>query len=309
MINYTFIIPHHNIPDLLNRCVESIPQRDDIQIVVVDDKSDGDKMPQISRPDVEIYYINKEESRGAGHARNIGLSHANGKWLIFADSDDFFENGFIDVIDKFLYDESEVIYFNIKSCDCYNTDIIIQDKRLSRFEQYEKTHDNSFFRLAFAEPWSKMVLRDFVVNNKILFQETRAHNDLLFGVKVGVLAKKIKTINIPIYWYVHRSGSTGRSLGNEPYEKVRDRVLAWNEVQNFLIQNGLEPSIYLPVKPCLKVFRHDFFTYCKLILFMKENNMKYLSVIYLTIKYSISILFGGTGPGFAEFVNLERLKQ
>ena len=31
-INYSFIIPHRNCPDLLNRCLASIPQREDIQI-------------------------------------------------------------------------------------------------------------------------------------------------------------------------------------------------------------------------------------------------------------------------------------
>lgn len=39
MIKYSIIIPHHNVPTLLERCVNSIPQRDDIQIIVVDDNS------------------------------------------------------------------------------------------------------------------------------------------------------------------------------------------------------------------------------------------------------------------------------
>ena len=38
-ITYTFIIPHHNCPELLDRCLTSIPQRDDIQVIVVDDNS------------------------------------------------------------------------------------------------------------------------------------------------------------------------------------------------------------------------------------------------------------------------------
>lgn len=37
--NYSFIIPHHNSPDLLNRYLKSIPQREDIEIIVVDDNS------------------------------------------------------------------------------------------------------------------------------------------------------------------------------------------------------------------------------------------------------------------------------
>ena len=33
MINYSIIIPHKNIPDLLQRCLDSIPRREDVQII------------------------------------------------------------------------------------------------------------------------------------------------------------------------------------------------------------------------------------------------------------------------------------
>ena len=39
IIKYSIIIPHKNSPDLLKRCLESIPDRTDIQVVVVDDNS------------------------------------------------------------------------------------------------------------------------------------------------------------------------------------------------------------------------------------------------------------------------------
>jgi glycosyltransferase involved in cell wall biosynthesis len=54
MINYSFIIPHHNSPKLLERCLNSIPQRDDIEIIVVDDNSDKEKKAYSDRRDVRI---------------------------------------------------------------------------------------------------------------------------------------------------------------------------------------------------------------------------------------------------------------
>jgi glycosyltransferase involved in cell wall biosynthesis len=47
MYNYSFIIPHKNCPDLLQRCVDSIPDRDDVQVIVVDDNSDEGKKPAL----------------------------------------------------------------------------------------------------------------------------------------------------------------------------------------------------------------------------------------------------------------------
>lgn len=88
-ISFSFIIPHKNCPDLLQRCVDSIPDRDDVQIIVVDDNSDDEKKPAIYRRDVEIVLLDAEHSKGAGRARNEGLKHAKGKWLLFADADDY----------------------------------------------------------------------------------------------------------------------------------------------------------------------------------------------------------------------------
>ena len=38
-MNYSVIIPHKNVPKLLARCVNSIPVRDDIEVIVIDDCS------------------------------------------------------------------------------------------------------------------------------------------------------------------------------------------------------------------------------------------------------------------------------
>ena len=87
-INFSIIIPHRNIHTLLQRCIDSIPARDDVQIIIVDDNSDPnivdfDNFPGKNNPQVEIYLT--KEGKGAGYARNVGLDHAKGKWLLFAD--------------------------------------------------------------------------------------------------------------------------------------------------------------------------------------------------------------------------------
>ena len=43
MLYYSIVIPHKNAQDLLKYCLDSIPIRDDIQVIVVDDNSDADK--------------------------------------------------------------------------------------------------------------------------------------------------------------------------------------------------------------------------------------------------------------------------
>lgn len=209
-ITYTFIIPHHNCPDLLDKCLSSIPQRDDIQIIVVDDNSDADKKPiECGRPEVEYIYIDKKDTKGAGKARNIGLSKAKGKWLLFADADDKYINNFINTLDEYKNSDLDILYFNSDYIDSI-TDEIIPDseynKMISNYNDSLKYLD----RIKFCNypPWNKMFLREFVLKNNICFEEVPNGNDILFSVLAGYYAKKIHIDKRVVYLYYRHTNST-----------------------------------------------------------------------------------------------------
>ena len=300
MINYSIIIPHYNIPDLLARCLRSIPERDDIQVIVVDDNSPNQEsylstIPELSRKNVE-FYPNKD-GLGAGHARNVGLSHAVGKWLVFSDSDDFFVDDFPEILDEYVNDDHDVIYFNIKSCDCYDTSKVFPDGNKNHiFNKYYETGNDVYFRVCYTEPWGRIIRRSVVVDNAIQFQETKAHNDLLFAVKVGLSAKNVLIVDKPLYWYVIREGSLGHQKKAEPFAKVCDRMLAWNSTQQYLRENGIKTKFFLPTWPLVKASKRDRGMYFKLLGFASKNSISPISLILGTIQYSlwkVCPLFGG----------------
>ena len=108
--NFTIIIPHRNTPKLLKRLIDSIPERDDLEVIIVDDCSDADivdfeHFPGKDRNNCKC--ILNQECHGAGYTRNCALSLAEGKWVLFADSDDFFNLGF----DAFLDDYEDKIKY------------------------------------------------------------------------------------------------------------------------------------------------------------------------------------------------------
>ena len=296
-INYSIIIPHYNIPDLLGRCLRSIPERRDIQVIVVDDNSNNNEnyysiVPELQRDNVEFYVT--YDGLGAGHARNIGLSHALGKWIIFADSDDFFSTGFSDILDHYIDNPSDVIYFNVKKCECYNTSNILENSVDTLFKTYEDTGDDRYFRLGYLEPWGKFYKHQFLKENAIDFQEVKANNDLLFSIKVGVMAHSISIVNKVLYWYVIREGSLFHQK-SESFEKISDRVRAWNASQLFLDSNGIKTSFYLPVLPCIKLFKNDWAMLLKILSFMKSEKIKYLNVVYEIIRHYVVKIVTGKG--------------
>lgn len=205
MINISIIIPTKNSPLLLERCLKSIPIRRDIEVIVVDDNSDSSKVdfknyPGLNRPYTQVYLT--KEGKGAGYARNVGMSHAIGKWLLFADSDDFYNQGAFEELSKYIDSSVDVIYFNVNSID---TNTFKPSNRDKNFQKYidlylvgkDKNGDNIKFRKW--EPWNKMIRRDFVKFHNITFDEIPRCNDMTFSLLVGLYAKQIEVIDTKIY--------------------------------------------------------------------------------------------------------------
>ncbi|HCE47407.1 MAG TPA: glycosyltransferase family 2 protein, partial [Prevotellaceae bacterium] len=72
---YSVIIPHYNSPDVLTRCLASIPDCENIQVIVIDDNSspiivDFDHFPGCERTFITLLF--NKNNKGAGHARNLG---------------------------------------------------------------------------------------------------------------------------------------------------------------------------------------------------------------------------------------------
>lgn len=210
-ITYSFVIPHHNTPDLLQRLINSIPQREDIEIIVVDDNSDEGKKANISRPDVKTFFIDKEHTKGAGRARNVGMDAATGKWLLFADADDFYKPGFIDVLDDYKNDDIEMLFYNIDSVDSLTLKPGIRNRgnyQQRLIEQYDGSIESSNNLLYFGYgPWRRMILRDYIVRHGIRFEEICVTNDSFFSLQVSYFSKKWTVDKRVLYTLTYTEGS------------------------------------------------------------------------------------------------------
>lgn len=200
---YSIIIPHHNSPSLLQRLLNSIPERDDLEVIVVDDNSDKDKKAYSQRTDVKIVYIDEKQTRGAGKARNEGIAVSEGKWLLFADADDFYADGFIEVLDKYVDSNYDVVYFDASSKD---SDTLKDSNRTDNLNiiicNYVSGISNEDeIRYKTHIPWNKMVRRSLIDKYNICFEEVAQGNDAMYSFLVGYYADKIYVIPHRLYVY------------------------------------------------------------------------------------------------------------
>ena len=214
MISFSVIIPHHNIPELLQRCLNSIPDTPDVQVVVVDDNSSEEKVDFNHFPGKErknTTYIFDKVGGGAGHARNIGMSHAKGEWLVFADADDFFVDGAFDILESHKDDPKDIVLFKADSVDSDTYE------PSDRHQKFNKAIDDALSGiitdkkavLTIPVPWCKMLRREYIQGKGILFDETYACNDMMFVLKATHWAKDnaVEVSDEVLYTVTTRKGS------------------------------------------------------------------------------------------------------
>lgn len=229
-MTYSIIIPHHDIPDLLERAVASVPQREDLEIIVVDDASTPEHKIRVREvcnvKGRTIRLIELENNGGGGKARNAGLDIAQGEFVLFLDADDFYNYCISDILEKYKDTDADIVYFK---GNCVDSDTYVSGSRLDyvnkKIDNYisGKPHGEDELRYHFQVPVCKIVRRSVIVKNNIRFDETNIRNDVTFGYLIGHHAKKIAADKRAVYCATTREGSVSSFRG-------ADRILTTIDV-------------------------------------------------------------------------------
>ena len=187
-INLSIIIPHYNSTELLQVLIASIPEREDVEILLIDDNSTEHpkRLMDIvgARPGQIRLFYNEPGKNSAGACRNIGLEHAAGKWLLFADADYYFMPGFYEKAAAYFESDFDLVWFIPTSWNLSENKL---DRRHVRYEKLvreylENKGEREEIRLRYLQesPWSKLIRRQSVEDNAIRFETTMVANDIMF---------------------------------------------------------------------------------------------------------------------------------
>ena len=119
MMKYSVILPVYNAAQTLHRCLDSlVPQlREDTELLIINDGS-TDASPEICAEYAarcpRIRLISKENG-GVSSARNLGLEHAGGEYILFVDSDDAVREDYFSTLDSALRDKPELLIFGVEA--------------------------------------------------------------------------------------------------------------------------------------------------------------------------------------------------
>ena len=249
MPKVSVIIPAYNVEKYLEKAMDSVCSQTlkDIEIICINDGSTDNTdiiLKNFANKDSRIKLINFKKSKGQGYARNIGITEAQGEYLMFLDSDDWLAKN-----------ACEKAYKHIVSC---NADIVSFDNYVyyEKDNKYKiKTYENKPIFTA-GIVWRNIYNTNFIKNNNIQFANLHIGEDNVFFVKSIMLAKEMSFIKEPLYYYRKRANSTSiTDTSQYCWETITAKEECYNIAKSYPENIYYDESMAYSVNTILSVYK------------------------------------------------------
>lgn len=225
MPEISIITPCYNSSKFLGQTIDSVLNQTftDWEWLITDDCSkDGsvEIIRNISDPRIKLTVA--EKNGGAGHARNISLQKASGRFITFLDADDFWNPEFLEEMITFMKKENaELAYSNYARCD-ENMNPQIEDFRADKTVTFQNLLKTCRLSLLSSMYDSKRVGKEF-------FPERSKREDHVMWLN---LLKKIPEGKaLPKTMAKYRMHAT--SISRKKQNIIKDQYLVYRDFMKF----------------------------------------------------------------------------
>ena len=161
-LKVSLIVPCYNEQDRVTKALDSIPVRDDLEIIAINDGSTDDTLMTLTmykenHPERNMRIIDVQPNQGLGNAKNVGYDNAKGEYVNQLDADDWlYTDKYNKVIDQL--DGTDMVYMNLIKNDGSIFDITSESQRglcsgCARFIKREFLGDTRCPKVQGGEDW------------------------------------------------------------------------------------------------------------------------------------------------------------
>ncbi len=243
-VRISILIPAFNVQDYLEECLESVLVQtlQPCEIVLAYEKS-GDRTLEICESYAarhDMIKIVEQQAKGLSAARNTGLDHATGDFIVFIDSDDFISGNMLAVLHETITRTGAdmvkcgiQLYFNESRTERMKG---IQDSELVM--ENKETFFRAFFHKQLNPGVCNAIYRRELFHG-IRFFEGKLVEDTFVAPHLLMASKKIVTIPEPLYCYRQREGSIMRTFDDRHFDILESK----EQLKQVLLDNGLFESL------------------------------------------------------------------
>ena len=261
----SIIIPVYNAESFLPECLDSLLNQSlsNIEIICVDDGSTDKSLEILNKYAITDNRIKilQQKNMYAGVARNNGVKIAKGKYVIFLDSDDFFE---LNMLEEMFFqcekDKADIClcnarHYNNKTKEYIDVPYLLNMANTpSKLPFSHKDCPNTIYQITTSAPWNKLYRKSFLEKENIQYMECKKANDVFFTNIQLVLAEKITVINKKFINYRVETSTSLQATNHEAplnfyyaFKKTKETLENHNiykNVKNSFTQMALSNCLY-----------------------------------------------------------------
>lgn len=245
---FSVVVPVYNVEKYLSLCLDHFRGQgfDDFEVICVDDGS-TDSSCRIAAMQAALdsrIRVLKKENGGVSSARNYGMREAKGEYVLFADSDDYFNYGALETLANTIKKERpDIVTFGADCIPSWASYPWLEKCLSPRDIVYDGFDQAILFKESSAPfSWRSAFRRDFLIENGIWYNESLPlGEDEVFLFEAYPCSKKTVFISDKLYCYrLSRKGSAMDDLFNdvegrvEKHLKVVESILSFWEKKEFI---------------------------------------------------------------------------
>lgn len=222
----SIIIPVYNTEKYLEQCLDSIIYQTykEIEIVLVDDGStDGSyKICEEYACNDKRIKLYRQKNTGQAAARNNGIFHSNGEYILYADSDDYVNLNYVESLVSIAQE------YKADLVQCYAEKFWENGKRekikiaddIVAYTASQALEEFCYQRKFSASPWGKLIRKKIM--DSLEFPVGMGYEDMAIMYKVIGKAKKIVLYPKVLYYYrQHKSSTMHASFSDKKVDRIR----------------------------------------------------------------------------------------
>ena len=282
------IIPIYNVENYLRPCLDSLMRQGDVslQVIMIDDGS-TDSSGRIADEYAAMndsFICRHIENGGQGNARNIGVTLADGKYIVFLDSDDIVpDNSYYKMFRIAERDGSDITLCNMAR---FNSRKIYRSRLHEKVFAHlgSKAHITTDHSLLYdtCSP-NKLIKRSFYLENGFMCPSGYYYEDIPFCIQMHLAAGSVSVLHEIGYLWREREGDN-RSVTQKTAEvkSLRDRITAMEVTNGHLSKYSAGEDLLASWK--YKNLSTDFMIFLNLCTTLSDDVL--LEMIDLVMDYS-----------------------
>ena len=282
----SIIVPVYNRENTISRCLDSLCNQTykNIEIICVDDGSTDNSLnilKEYQKKDTRIKIIENKQNMGIAYSRNIALKSSNTEFIMWCDSDDWYDKNMckkmikgiikkdVDLVEsgaKFIFGDD----LGIRKFLNNRNDFIVDSIGKYKIDINTLSKIRGFL-------WNKIFKKSIIDKYNLTFADIKTHEDLVFVYLYAMLSKSVLFLKDKLYnYYIH----TGSTIDNV-YEEMEGMV-EFKEVEYL----GIYLASELHKRNLVELYPIYNELYYRIILRTLKNYEKLKTTInnYMTIK-------------------------